>query len=211
MKPLAAHAPSFKQALSSTESLAASASPVTQAERSGLGEMRVLFNAHYVSIWRLLRRLGVREAQVDDAAQEVFWVAARRFSDIQRGREAAFLYGVALRVASQEVQRQRASRLDMNEDAIAWAIDPGEGPEAALSAKQERARLDSVLNAMPQELREVLVLFELEGLEVRAIAELFAIPLGTAASRLRRAREEFSAIAKRLRAEHHSKRARQQP
>jgi RNA polymerase sigma-70 factor (ECF subfamily) len=46
----------------------------------------------------------------------------------------------------------------------------------------------------------VLVLFELEGLDVRAIAEIEAIPVGTVGSRLRRAREEFSAAAKRLRA-----------
>ena len=50
------------------------------------------------------------------------------------------------------------------------------------------------------ELRTVLVLFELEGLEIRAIAELEQIPVGTASSRLRRAREEFSALARRLRA-----------
>jgi RNA polymerase sigma-70 factor (ECF subfamily) len=52
---------------------------------------------------------------------------------------------------------------------------------------------------MGQELREVLVLFELEGLSVQAIAGLYGIPLGTASSRLRRAREEFSAIARRVR------------
>ena len=53
---------------------------------------------------------------------------------------------------------------------------------------------------MPIDLRTVLVLFELEGLEVRQIAEIEQIPVGTASSRLRRAREEFSAIAKRVRA-----------
>jgi len=57
-----------------------------------------------------------------------------------------------------------------------------------------------VLARMPLELRTVFVLFELEGLEVRAIAELEGLPVGTASSRLRRAREEFSAIARRVRA-----------
>jgi RNA polymerase sigma-70 factor (ECF subfamily) len=46
----------------------------------------------------------------------------------------------------------------------------------------------------------VLVLFELEELEVKQIAELQRIPIGTAGSRLRRAREEFAAIVRRLRA-----------
>ncbi len=53
---------------------------------------------------------------------------------------------------------------------------------------------------MPADLRVIFVLFELEGLEVQQIAALQEIPLGTASSRLRRAREEFSAIAKRVKA-----------
>jgi RNA polymerase sigma-70 factor (ECF subfamily) len=60
--------------------------------------------------------------------------------------------------------------------------------------------LQTVLDHMSLELRTVFVLYELEGLEVSKIAELQDVPIGTASSRLRRARAEFSAIAKRLRA-----------
>ena len=172
---------------------ASRAQPAPRVDHASSGRLRGVFHAHYASIWRLLRRLGVREAQLDDCAQEVFWVAARRFADIEPGREHAFLYGVALRVASQEVRRQRAQ---LSGVALA-AADPS--PEQALAAREERVLLDQVLDAMGHELREVLVLFELEGLSVQAIAALYGIPLGTASSRLRRAREEFSAIAKRVR------------
>jgi DNA-directed RNA polymerase specialized sigma24 family protein len=51
-------------------------------------DLRALFEKHYASIWRLLRRLGVPQSQLDDATQEVFWVAARRLSDIETGRES---------------------------------------------------------------------------------------------------------------------------
>ena len=73
-------------------------------------------------------------------------------------------------------------------------------PEEHLERQQARELLDTILDALPEELRAVLVLFELEGLEVREIAALQDIPIGTASSRLRRAREEFSVIAKRVRA-----------
>ena len=53
-------------------------------------DLRSLFETHYASIWRLPRRLGVPAAQLDDAAQEVFWVAARRLSDIEPGRAHPF-------------------------------------------------------------------------------------------------------------------------
>jgi DNA-directed RNA polymerase specialized sigma24 family protein len=45
-------------------------------------DLRSLFEAHHASIWRLSRRLGVPIAQLDDAAQEVFWVAARKLEQI---------------------------------------------------------------------------------------------------------------------------------
>ena len=58
-----------------------------------------MFNDHHDFIWRLLRRLGLSRPAADDAAQHVFLVAAERILDIQEGRERAFLFGTALRVA----------------------------------------------------------------------------------------------------------------
>jgi len=163
-------------------------------------DLRALFTTHYGSIWRLLRRLGVRSAELDDAAQEVFWVAARRAGDIQAGSEHSFLYGVAVRVASQAAKKQRAAAPLADHEAIPKIADLGPSPEEQLAQHQARALLDEVLDALPLELRVVFVLFELEGLEVREIAAMQELPVGTASSRLRRAREEFSTIAKRMRA-----------
>jgi RNA polymerase sigma-70 factor (ECF subfamily) len=173
------------------------AGPISDAVHA---DVRKLFEAHYASVWRLLRRFGVPPSQLDDAAQEVFWVAARRISDIQPGREHAFLYGVALRVAS-HVLRRRKSAPPMTElERLPDIVDPGPSPEGELEQQRARQLLDTVLDRLPLELRTVFVLFELEGIPVRDIAELEEIPVGTASSRLRRAREEFSAIAKRVRA-----------
>jgi RNA polymerase sigma-70 factor, ECF subfamily len=164
-------------------------------------DVRQLFVAHYPAVWRLLRRFGVPSAGLDDAAQEVFWVAARRFTDIEPGREKAFLYGVAVRVASNELRRAQASAeltrpLD---ELLAVPSTPAPSPEESLEQRRALVLLDSALRQLPLELRTVLVLFELEGIEVAKIAEIEGIPLGTASSRLRRARVEFSAVAKRLR------------
>jgi RNA polymerase sigma-70 factor (ECF subfamily) len=130
----------------------------------------------------------------------VFWVAARRAGDIQAGSEHSFLYGVALRVAAQESKKQRASEPLADLEALPKIVDLGPSPEEQLAARQARELLDDVLDGLPAELRVVFVLFELEGLEVREIAALQQVPVGTASSRLRRAREEFSALSKRLRA-----------
>ncbi len=163
------------------------------------GRLRALFEQHYASIWRLLRRLGVPTAQLDDAAQEVFWVAARRLSDIEPGREHSFLYGVALRVASTQVRRQPALK-DVALEDFQQLADPRPSPEEVYEQKCLRRLLDHILLQMSEDLRFVFVLCELEGLEVKEVAALVQIPLGTASSRLRRAREDFSSIAKRERA-----------
>jgi len=161
-------------------------------------DLRGLFESYYASIWRLLRRLGVPLAQLDDAAQEVFWVAARRIKDIEPGREHPFLYGVALRIASNQVRRH-SPLLHAALEQFPHLVDQTPSPEEHCQQRQLRAVLDEVLDRMPSELRTVFVLCEIEGLEVRQAAELVGIPVGTASSRLRRAREEFSTIARRVR------------
>jgi len=70
--------PGVWRAASAPSLTGGAAAPEARAEgcRAGALDLRALFQRHHASIWRLLRRLGVRDAQLDDAAQEVFWVAA---------------------------------------------------------------------------------------------------------------------------------------
>lgn len=161
--------------------------------------VRQIFDAHYDHVWRLLRRLGVRQSQLDDATQEVFWTAARKLVDIRAGSERAFLYGVALRVASHENRRRCDGPTLADDGALALLSGTDPSPEEVVQRRQARALLDAVLDRMATELRTIFVLCELEELEVREAAALEGVPIGTASSRLRRAREEFSAIARRVR------------
>jgi RNA polymerase sigma-70 factor, ECF subfamily len=161
--------------------------------------LRALIDAHYASIWRLLLRFGVPEEQTDDAAQEVFWIAARRLTDIKPGSEAAFLYGVAIRVAARTRQHRELGVLST--EALDTVVDDQPSQEDLLDERRARELLGKVLAAMPEPLREVFVLFELQEIEIPTIAEILAIPVGTVGSRLRRAREEFSSISKRVRAQ----------
>jgi RNA polymerase sigma-70 factor (ECF subfamily) len=67
-------------------------------------------------------------------------------------------------------------------------------PEALAGQRRACEQLDRVLDALPLELRSVFVLFELEGMTSPEIASVAGLPLGTVASRLRRARERFHAL-----------------
>jgi RNA polymerase sigma-70 factor (ECF subfamily) len=153
-----------------------------------------MFEAHYRSIWRALRRLGVPEARVDDAAQEVFVVATRRIADIELGKEKAFLFSTALLVAK-DVHRSRVRRReDVDDVAVDGAVDPVPSSEDLIERKRARERLDRALGAMDFDLRTVFVLFEVEEMTLTEIADLLAVPRGTVSSRLRRAREAFATL-----------------
>lgn len=149
--------------------------------------------------WRSLRRLGVPQAEVDDCTQQVFLVAARKLDDIQPGSERAYLFSTALRVAS-DARRRRTRRREVNEEDAAEALDPAPDPEQVADQRRARALLDEVLDEMPLDLRVPFVLFELEEMPTAEIAALLDVPVGTAASRLRRAREEFQKIVARHKA-----------
>jgi RNA polymerase sigma-70 factor (ECF subfamily) len=168
------------------------------------GELRVraIVRRHYASIWRLLRRLGVPEAEVEDAAQKVLSVVARRIDEVAPEHEKAFLFGVALRVArSARRQWQKESRMAGDDDALAELPATSPDPSEALDDRRARAILDGILDAMPLDLRTVFVLYELEEMTMAEIARTLGIPAGTVASRLRRAREAFDAQSRRVRAQ----------
>jgi RNA polymerase sigma-70 factor (ECF subfamily) len=170
------------------------------ARRDGAARVRAVVQAHYGSLWRLLRRLGVPEGSVEDAAQQVLWVFARRVDDVDPGRERTFLFGVALRVALSVRRQQRRWREVDDERSIAELAAPGPDAAQDLDDRRARAVLDRLLASMPLELRAVFVLYELEEMTMAEIASTLEIPPGTVASRLRRARDAFQALSRRIQA-----------
>jgi RNA polymerase sigma-70 factor (ECF subfamily) len=162
--------------------------------------LRALVDAHHLFLWRAVRRMGVPAAQVDDAVQEVFCVAHRRLADIRQDRERAFLFAVAVNIASDMRRKAARSRERLDETAIDVAASAYPGPEEMLDQRRARAQLDDVLDALADDVRAVFVLVEMEGMTLPEVAALLEIPLGTVTSRLRRGREQFHAVAARLRA-----------
>lgn len=160
---------------------------------------RGLVERHYDFVWRSLRRLGVPAADVDDAAQEVFIVAARRLDDFTEDRERAFLFGTASRVCS---TRRRTARRhpEQPSDAVDEQLHADLDPEALAELAQARPLLQGLLEELDTEFRSVFILAELEELAVRDIAGVLGIPEGTVASRLRTARARFKEGIKRLEA-----------
>jgi RNA polymerase sigma-70 factor, ECF subfamily len=161
--------------------------------------LAALVRAELPFVWRVLRRLGMAESDADDAAQQVFVVAAKRLADIELGSERAFLFSTAMNVAA-HARRSHERRREVPDVELEERRDSVPGLEEILDRRRAREMLDELLAAMPLELRVVFVLYEVEELTMAEIAKLVELPPGTVASRLRRAREDFAARLARLEA-----------
>ena len=180
------------------------------SEQPGLGpdahdapdaaRIRDLVGEHFDFIWRSLRRFGMADGSVDDAAQKVFLVAAKKIGSVAKDRERAFLLAIALRVAAAERRRVRRQRLSGDEDDLAALPAPLPGPDELVDRKKARILMNAILDRLPLECRAVLVLYEMEEYTMTEIAALLELPSGTVASRLRRARELFEDEVKRYKA-----------
>jgi RNA polymerase sigma-70 factor (ECF subfamily) len=152
-------------------------------------------------VWVTLQRFGVRGADLDDLAQEVFLVVHQRVHTWDRAsRMTTWLYGICLRVAS--THRRRAYvRREQADGTAAEGMDAARpDPEQAASREQGRARLEAILDGMELERRAVFVMFEIDGMTCDEIAATTAAPLGTVYSRLRAARKDFADALRRLQA-----------
>jgi RNA polymerase sigma-70 factor (ECF subfamily) len=157
-------------------------------------EVQSLYERHFTLVWRSLRRLGVLQSQVEDAVQDVFLVAHRKLHEYEaRSAPSTWLYGIALRVAKDyrraEARRQRRIARLTREQESEPAVS--EGPADALALKEANRLLHELLDLLPPDERELLVLVDLEGLSVGEVAPLAGLRLRTCQRRLKSARMTF--------------------
>jgi RNA polymerase sigma-70 factor, ECF subfamily len=168
------------------------------ATREAAERLKELHERYFDTVWRYVRRLGLSTAEADDVSQQVFITLAAKLSLVEPGCERSWLYGTGLRLAS-NMRKRAARRLEVTDhDQEHW--DEGPGPDDLLQERRARALLDGILASMKHDLRVVFVLFEIDDCTMVEIAETLAIPIGTVASRLRRARAIFEEHTRRLQA-----------
>lgn len=162
-------------------------------------DFTAVYDEHFAFVWRSLRRLGVPERLLDDAAQDVFVVVHRRLGEFEgRASVRSWLFGIARRVAHDH--RRRIGRKERTEELPEAVVDPhGATPAADAERAEARRVLHEILGELDDGKREVFVLAELEQMTVPEIAEAIGANLNTVYSRLRAARQGFeAAVARRL-------------
>jgi len=163
-----------------------------------------LFDSHLPLVWRNLRRLGVPESQVEDAAQDVFLVVHRRWDSYQIDRSSVetWLFGIVLRVAHNHRRAQRrrlAWLLPSHHREMQQAASPADGPAEILAQREAVAIFECALAKIDQDKRAVFLMIDVEQMTVPEAASALGINLNTAYWRLRKARLAFRRALARLR------------
>ena len=150
------------------------------------------YDAEFEAVWLYLRRLGVPEADVEDAVHDVFVVAHRRYGSYDASRPLRpWLLGIAFRIAA---QWRRRHRLEVSvPDPEPERPDEGRAPDEIVASEQARSRLQAALSLLDMHQRAVVVMHDLNGIPVPEIATSLDVPLNTVYSRLRLGRAKISA------------------
>lgn len=165
--------------------------PRSSEERARLQRM---FDSYHTMVWRAVRRLGADADEASDVTQQAFLIAAERLADIRPESERAYLFATAIRLAQTRHRRARRTvEFDIETLSAAYGSE-----DAAARKHYAQQLLERTLSQIDGDLVTVFTLFELEGLSSQDISEALEIPVGTVASRLRRAREQFRAAATKL-------------
>lgn len=151
-----------------------------------------VYDRHFDFVWTSLRRIGVPLSDLPDVAQEVFVVVHRRLPEFeQRAKLTTWLFQICI-YAARDRRRRAHVRLEVSDGrTIDASAAPEDCPERLLERRDDALLFESVLEGMNVDQREVFVMFELAEMTGEEISATLEIPLATAYSRLRLAREAF--------------------
>jgi RNA polymerase sigma-70 factor, ECF subfamily len=181
---------------------------VERAQRGEVSAFEMLVVKYQRRIERLIGRMVRDTDLVQDIAQETFIRAYRALPQF-RGDSAFYtwLYRIAVNTAKKAlVEKKRdpvvfegamvSTEEGEEPSRVENELTDGETPETVLAGRQVAATVNAAIDALSEDLRQAIVLREIEGLSYEEIADVMNCPIGTVRSRIFRARE---AIATKLR------------
>ena len=163
-------------------------------------DLGAAFASHGAFVFRVLRRLGVADAILDDAVQEVFLVAHRRWDSYDpEASIRGWLFGIARRIASHHHRSRRRAERNL---AGAPVPPPSTSPEDIAARREAVAFVEGFVAGLDEDKRTVFVGCCIEGMSAPELAEALGANLNTVYSRLRVTKQAFErAVARRQRAE----------
>lgn len=154
-----------------------------------------LFRTHTPYVWRVLRRLGVHERDIEDVAQDVFVTAHTNLHKFEgRSQIRTWVYGICINRARDYLRLARVRREIPTEILPDTTLEANQ--EQHIDQKNSLAKLDQMLQHLDEDKRAVFVLFDIEELPMEDVAQALECPVQTAYSRLYAARAELQSMAR---------------
>jgi RNA polymerase sigma-70 factor (ECF subfamily) len=150
---------------------------------------------HLDAAYNLARWLVRDPATAEDVVQDALVRAMTYFAGFRGTNPRAWLLQIVRTTAYTRLAARRPE-VPLEPEPAEALPDPSDDPETALSRCEDHATLARILDSLPPELRECLVLRELEEMSYRDIAHVTGVPIGTVMSRLWRARQMLLGQAK---------------
>ncbi|MFT3926439.1 MAG: sigma-70 family RNA polymerase sigma factor [Myxococcales bacterium] len=157
---------------------------------------QAVFQAHAPFVWRVLRRYGVKPADLEDLCQEVFLVVFRKLSSFEgRSSVRTWLYEIARRTALAH-RRGVRTRSEVETPALELSGN-SRTPERELEDRRAMAWLEHTLAQLDEDKREAFVLHEIEGMTLAEVAAAVGAPVNTVHYRVHAARGLIQAASNR--------------
>jgi RNA polymerase sigma-70 factor (ECF subfamily) len=144
---------------------------------------------HLDEAYTLARYILRNGADAEDAVQECYLRALRHFDTFRGGPIRPWLFAI-LRNACYAVRQQHRTEPEAAaaDDAVPLWGEAPQTPEVQMLRRRDDESIRKLVDALPDDFREVIVLREISDLSYRDIAEIIGAPVGTVMSRLARGR-----------------------
>ncbi len=147
---------------------------------------------HLDAAYNLARWLTRDDHDAEDVVQEAYLRALKSFGGFHASDGRAWLLAIVRNACYTWLQRKRVREPATAFDEEMHSVDAGAvTPVTLLLQKEDKQAVRQAVEELPVDLREVVVLRELEGLSYKEIAAIADIPMGTVMSRLARARNRL--------------------
>ena len=163
-----------------------------------------LLVAHSRKIYNLCYRFTGRTSEAEDLTQEVFIKVFQtlRTYDAAQGAFSTWLNRVARNHLVDHYRRTRKDRLtsSIDEDAVQIEARPSQStsPTEQVESRERRELLQAALGRLSPDMREAVILRDLQDLEYEEISQVLGVPVGTVKSRINRGRLELARVLKRM-------------
>ncbi len=156
-------------------------------------------------VYSICYRFTGRESEAQDLTQEVFLKVFRNVRSFRAG-EGSFGVWLARLTRNLLIDHYRRTRMERATASIEEQLPVLEEKaaiegrtEAALAGREASEALQKALAKLSPDLRETVILRDIEGLEYREIAQVLGVPEGTVKSRLNRGRSELARALRQMR------------